>query len=79
MRIIRSLEAQPRAVYTGALGWFSCDLAQLDLNITIRTAWADGERLLLGVGGAIVWDSDPRQEYEETVHKGRSIVRCLSS
>jgi anthranilate/para-aminobenzoate synthase component I len=79
MRIIRSLESQPRAVYTGALGWFSRDLAQLDLNIPIRTAWADGERLLFGVGGAVVWDSDPRQEYEETVSKGRSIVRCLSS
>ena len=79
MRIIRALESLPRAAYTGALGWFSRDLAQLDLSIMIRTAWADSEHLLFGVGGAVVWDSDPRQEYEETVHKGRSIVRCLSS
>ena len=78
MGLIRELEALPRLVYTGALGWFRHDLRQLDLNIPIRTAWASSEELFFGVGGGIVWDSDPHDEYLETVHKGRSIVQCLS-
>lgn len=78
MGLIRELEALPRLVYTGALGWFRHDLRQLDFNIPIRTAWASREELFFGVGGGIVWDSDPHDEYLETVHKGRSIVQCLS-
>lgn len=78
MGLIRELEALPRLVYTGALGWFRHDLRQLDLNIPIRTAWTSREELFFGVGGGIVWDSDPHDEYLETVHKGRSIVQCLS-
>ena len=78
MHLIRELESLPRLVYTGALGWFRHDLRQLDFNIPIRTAWASREELFFGVGGGIVWDSDPHDEYLETVHKGRSIVQCLS-
>jgi para-aminobenzoate synthetase component 1 len=77
MGLIRELEAQPRQVYTGALGWFSHDLRLLDFNIPIRTAWAVGGDLFFGVGGGVVWDSDPQEEYLETVHKGRSIRQCL--
>jgi anthranilate/para-aminobenzoate synthase component I len=78
MQLIRELEEAPRQVYTGALGWFTHDLSQLDFNIPIRTAWASREELLFGVGGGVVWDSDPQDEYLETIHKGRSIVQCLS-
>jgi para-aminobenzoate synthetase component 1 len=79
MALIRELESVPRMVYTGALGWCSHDLAQADFNIAIRTAWASSTELLFGVGGGVVWDSDPAEEYLETVHKGRSLVQCLSS
>ena len=79
MGIIRGLEPWPRAVYTGSIGWFSADLSALDLNIAIRTVWADATRLRFGVGGAVVWDSDPAAEYLETVHKARSILACLNS
>ena len=75
---IRELEALPRRIYTGALGWCRADLTQAEFAIPIRTAWVAGEELRFGVGGAVVWDSDPREEYEETLHKGRSLVRCLS-
>lgn len=78
MELIRELEAQPRMLYTGSLGWFSQDLTQLDLNIAIRTAFGDARELRFGVGGGVVWDSDPRAEYEETVHKGASLVACLT-
>src|ERR1035437_9330833 len=63
MGLIRELEEAPRGPYTGALGWFSHDLSQLDLSIVIRTAWATFRELRFGVGGGIVWDSDPVDEY----------------
>jgi para-aminobenzoate synthetase component 1 len=78
MTLIRELEVQPRCVYTGALGWFSHDLSQLELSIAIRTAWACQDELRFGVGGGIVWDSEPQDEYLETVHKGASLVQCLN-
>lgn len=79
MTLIRELERVPRRLYTGALGWLRADLGQGDLALLIRSAWVVGQELRFGVGGGIVWDSDPRAEYEETVHKGRSLTRCLNS
>lgn len=78
MALIRALEPEPRRIYTGALGWCRADLQQAEFAIAIRTAWAWGDQLRFGVGGGIVWDSEPAEEYEETRHKGRSLVRCLS-
>lgn len=75
--LIRELEEAGRGPYTGALGWFSHDLSQLDLGMVIRTAWADTRELRLGVGGGIVWDSDPADEYLETQYKAASIIGCL--
>jgi para-aminobenzoate synthetase component 1 len=77
MGLIRELEEAARGPYTGALGWLSHDLSQLDLSIVIRTAWADASELRLGVGGGIVWDSDPADEHLETQHKAASLIRCL--
>jgi anthranilate/para-aminobenzoate synthase component I len=78
MTLIHALEPQPRCVYTGALGWFSQDLSQLELSVAIRTAWASEKELCFGVGGGIVWDSQPHDEYLETLHKGASLLRCLN-
>lgn len=79
MALLRELEPCPRLAYTGALGWFRHDLGQMDLAVAIRTCSASAGELRFGVGGGVVWDSDPEAEYEETVVKGRSLVQCLSS
>lgn len=79
MACIRELEGHPRLAYTGALGWLSQELDQAELAVAIRTASAVAGELRFGVGGGVVWDSDPAAEYLETVHKGRSLVACLSS
>jgi para-aminobenzoate synthetase component 1 len=79
MGLIRELEPWPRMAYTGALGWFSHDFRQADFSIAIRTVWASPAELAFGVGGGVVWDSDPAEEYQETLHKGSSLVRCLNS
>ncbi|MCE1227921.1 MAG: anthranilate synthase component I family protein [Firmicutes bacterium] len=78
MALIQELEVWPRRIYTGALGWCRADFTQGEFAIPIRTAWVLGDRLRFGVGGGVVWDSNPREEYEETLHKGRSLVQCLS-
>lgn len=76
MEAIAELEGSPRGIYTGAIGYFAAN-GDFDLNIAIRTLTATGNRLSLRLGGAIVIDSDPDQEYEETFHKGRSIFDTL--
>lgn len=77
VNMIKELEVMPRNVYTGSIGWYSSDLLTLDFNIAIRTSYIVKDMLYFGVGGAVIWDSDPKDEYIETIHKGSSIVKCL--
>ena len=76
MEIIEELEPVRRGVYTGAIGYLGFD-GRADLNIAIRTMINKGDRVYLQVGGGIVADSDPRLEYEETLHKARAMLRSL--
>ncbi len=48
-----------------------------DLNVAIRTLIADGPRVHVQVGGGIVADSAPSEEYEETLAKGRGMFAAL--
>jgi para-aminobenzoate synthetase component I len=63
MAHIRALESTPRGPYCGALGFLERDAATFGLNI--RTAWRRPDGWVYGVGGGIVWDSDPERELEE--------------
>jgi para-aminobenzoate synthetase len=76
MQIIDELEAGPRGVYSGALGYLSLNGAA-DLSILIRTLVADPDGIEYGVGGAITALSDPADEFEETAVKARGLVRLL--
>ncbi len=73
MELIDLLEPHRRHVYTGAIGYLSFH-ETLDLSIAIRTATITDGRLVFSVGGGIVIDSDPSAEYEETLHKGRTLL-----
>jgi para-aminobenzoate synthetase/4-amino-4-deoxychorismate lyase len=76
MEIIQGLEAEPRRVYTGAIGFFTPQ-SEACFNVAIRTALIDRSagRLEFGVGGGIVWDSDAEAEYEETLTKARVLTQ----
>jgi len=77
MEIIDELEPDRRHLYTGSMGYVSFH-ETLDLSIAIRTAVIHRERMAFSVGGGIVYDSDPADEYEETLHKGRTLVKVCA-
>lgn len=70
MRLIDELETWRRGVYSGAVGLISPE-GQAQFNVVIRTAVIHRDRLVYGVGGALTSDSDPEQEWEETLLKAK--------
>jgi para-aminobenzoate synthetase len=77
MEVVDELEAGPRGVYSGALGWFALGGAA-DLSIVIRTIVATERGASFGAGGAIVALSDPHEELCEVRLKARALVEALS-
>jgi para-aminobenzoate synthetase component 1 len=77
MEIIAELEPSRRGVYCGSIGYLSVTGA-MDTSIVIRTVVGLGGHAYFSVGGGIVADSDPEQEYEETLHKARGLITALA-
>ena len=76
MEIIAELENNTRGPYTGALGYIGFDSA-MDMNILIRTAVIRDKKITFQVGGGIVADSQPEQEYLETLDKARGLITAI--
>lgn len=76
MEIIEELETSRRSVYCGSIGYIGFDGA-MDMNIAIRTLVADSNKLYCWGGGGIVADSDPLQEYDESINKIAILIRTL--
>jgi para-aminobenzoate synthetase component 1 len=74
MEIIEELEPVRRGVYCGSVGWLG--RRDLDLSVAIRTFVSTRGRLHLHVGGAIVADSDPVLEWQETMHKAARLLEA---
>ncbi len=75
--IIAALEKSPRGAYCGSVFALSPD-RRWEFNVVIRSVWLDLEhgQGTYGVGGGIVWDSEPHNEWEETEHKSRVLARA---
>lgn len=76
MEVIDELERSRRSVYTGGIGWFGLN-GGAEISIAIRTAVCMDGVLHLSVGGGIVADSDPMDEYMETLLKARDFLDAL--
>jgi len=77
MEIIESLEPVRRGPYAGAIGYFDAGGA-MDLSVVIRTAVIAAGRVMVQVGGAVVADSLPEAELDETYAKGRLLMQALA-
>lgn len=69
-------ERDERGVYSGAIGWFGAG-GRCDLSVVIRTLLLDGARFEFQVGGGIVAESTPEDEWRETLVKARAIAQVL--
>jgi para-aminobenzoate synthetase component 1 len=78
MEIIEELEPTRRSVYTGGIGYLSFS-GDMDLNIVIRTFIIKDGRAYFQVGGAVVYDSDPAAEYQETLDKAYALINALNT
>lgn len=78
MEIIAELEPDARGAYCGSLGYLGFD-GNADLNILIRTITAQRGWWQIPVGGGIVSQSDPKQEYDETWAKAAGLLRAVAA
>jgi para-aminobenzoate synthetase component 1 len=78
MEIIAELEPTVRGPYCGSLGYIGVG-GSMDSSILIRTITAARGWWQLPVGGGIVAQSNPRDEYEETWQKAAGLLRALTS
>jgi len=78
MEIIAELEPDSRGAYCGSLGYLGFD-GNADLNILIRTITAQRGWWQFPVGGGIVSQSDPKEEYDETWAKAAGILRAIDA
>jgi para-aminobenzoate synthetase component 1 len=75
MKIIDRLEPVKRGIFSGSIGYLDFE-GSFDLNIAIRTIIRKGDRASFHVGGAIVADSVPEDEYQEILDKAHGLVRA---
>lgn len=87
MQLIAELEGEKRGVYAGAVGYFGYNIASadgatelpgaMDTCIALRTMVVKDGVAYLQAGGGIVFDSDPYDEYVETLNKLGANIQCI--
>lgn len=76
MEIITEIEKNARGPYCGSMGYIGFN-GDMDLSILIRTFAIKNNQLTFQAGGAVTLDSDPTQEYEETLVKAHRLKEAL--
>ncbi|MDN3516143.1 anthranilate synthase component I [Aquisalimonas lutea] len=77
MEIIDEVEPSRRGVYSGAVGYWSWS-GNMDTAIAIRTALVKDGQVHVQAGAGVVADSVPSAEWEETLSKGRALIRAVA-
>ena len=76
MEIIDELENTKRKVYAGGIGYFSAN-GDFDTCIALRTAISKNNKFYVQAGAGIVADSNPLNEYKETINKAKALLKSL--
>nr|WP_246628342.1 aminodeoxychorismate synthase component I [Paenibacillus oenotherae] len=76
MQIIDQLEARPRGIYSGSIGFLAVN-GSADMNIVIRTIVSHQGGLTIGVGGAVVMLSEAEAEYDEILLKADVLIKSI--
>ena len=74
---IESLENRDRGIYTGTFGYINFN-KKMVFNILIRTVLLKNSIVKFSVGGGITLLSNPKDEFEETIHKADNIWKSLN-
>ena len=85
MELIAELEGEKRGIYGGAVGYFGYSSVNgekeiegaMDTCIALRTMLVKDGAVSLQAGGGIVFDSDPTEEWEETMNKLGANIRTI--
>lgn len=78
MQLIEQIENYRRGIYSGCLGYFTPE-GNFDLNVIIRSIIIGNQKAFYATGGAITADSDPSQEWEETIIKTSTLSKISNS
>lgn len=73
MQIINELEEKKRGVYAGGIGYINFN-HDLNIALAIRSLVIKESKAYLQAGAGIVYDSVPKKEFEETLHKAKSLM-----
>jgi anthranilate synthase component 1 len=76
MEIIAALEGNPRGPYAGVVGYIGFD-GSMDTCIALRTLYMQGKAVTAQAGAGIVADSDPSNEYAETLSKAQAVALAI--
>jgi len=83
MQILAETEQVVRGVSMGALGLIrglpDSDHRAVDFSVAIRTMCIADDRAVFNVGGGIVADSQPEEEYAELMLKAQPLLEALAS
>ncbi len=88
MQIIDEIETVSRGLSMGAVGIANFEQENqkskiknqkyVDLSVAIRTMTVRGREAIFNVGGGIVIDSIPKNEYEETLTKAKALLNAIN-
>ena len=77
MEIIDQLETSKRKLYAGGIGYFTAN-QEFDTCIALRTALIKNKKIYVQSGAGIVADSNPKNEYNETVNKAKALLKAIN-
>ena len=78
LEVIDELEPHLRGPYCGTIGVFYPN-GDFTLSVAIRIMLTKLGKATFFVGGGIVWDSDPKKEFDETMLKSEAIIKAMGA